>query len=102
MAASNHGHTPAAWTGVTISFIGFLMAAAFTVLAQPVGFVAGVVVVGLGGVVGLVMRSMGMGQQKRLPTRRPQEQSGGRVEQQPESEPASAQPEQREATATNS
>ena len=31
----NHGHTPAAWTGVTIAFIGFCVAGAFTVLADP-------------------------------------------------------------------
>ncbi|WP_338119929.1 HGxxPAAW family protein, partial [Streptomyces scopuliridis] len=26
MAGTSHGHTPAAWTGVTISFIGFCIA----------------------------------------------------------------------------
>ncbi|MEV6315027.1 HGxxPAAW family protein [Streptomyces sp. NPDC051776] len=64
MAGSSHGHTPAAWTGVTIAFIGFLIAGAFTVAAEPVGFVAGLVVVALGGVVGLAMRAAGMGQEK--------------------------------------
>ncbi|MFD1831954.1 MULTISPECIES: HGxxPAAW family protein [Streptomyces] len=62
MAGNNHGHTPAAWTGVTIAFIGFCVASAFTVMAEPVGFWAGVAITLLGGVVGLVMRSMGMGQ----------------------------------------
>ncbi|MEU1310139.1 HGxxPAAW family protein [Streptomyces cinnamoneus] len=62
MSASDHGHTPAAWTGVTIAFIGFCISGAFVVMAKPVGFWAGMVVVALGGVVGLVMRSMGMGQ----------------------------------------
>lgn len=62
MAGNNHGHTPAAWTGVTISFIGFCVASVFTVMAEPVGFWAGVAIVLLGGVVGLVMSSMGMGQ----------------------------------------
>ncbi|MGP3921695.1 HGxxPAAW family protein [Streptomyces sp. 8N616] len=64
MAGSSHGHTPAAWTGVTIAFIGFLISGAFTVLAEPLGFVAGLVVVAIGGVVGLAMRAAGMGQQK--------------------------------------
>ncbi|MEU6572950.1 HGxxPAAW family protein [Streptomyces sp. NPDC046805] len=64
MAGSSHGHTPAAWTGVIIAFIGFLVAGTFTVMAQPVGFWAGLVIVALGGVVGAVMRSMGLGQPK--------------------------------------
>ncbi|MFI9200847.1 HGxxPAAW family protein [Streptomyces sp. NPDC053048] len=62
MSASDHGHTPAAWTGVTIAFIGFCISGAFVVMAKPVGFWAGMVVVALGGVVGLIMRGMGMGQ----------------------------------------
>ncbi|HZG03013.1 MAG TPA: HGxxPAAW family protein [Streptomyces sp.] len=62
MAGNNHGHTPAAWTGVTISFIGFCVASAFTVMAEPVGFWAGVGIIALGALAGLVMRSMGLGQ----------------------------------------
>ncbi|MDT0451735.1 MULTISPECIES: HGxxPAAW family protein [Streptomyces] len=62
MSGSDHGHTPAAWTGVTIAFIGFCISGAFVVMAKPVGFWAGMVVVVLGGVVGGVMRMMGMGQ----------------------------------------
>ncbi|GAA3138614.1 hypothetical protein GCM10010521_26180 [Streptomyces rameus] len=64
MAGSSHGHTPAAWTGVTIAFIGFCVAGAFMVMAQPVGFWAGMAIVLLGGVVGAVMRAMGLGQPK--------------------------------------
>ncbi|MET9080618.1 HGxxPAAW family protein [Streptomyces sp. NPDC090075] len=64
MAGSSHGHTPAAWTGVTIAFIGFCVAGAFMVMAQPLGFWAGMVIVVLGGVVGMIMRSMGLGQPK--------------------------------------
>ncbi|MFF3843880.1 HGxxPAAW family protein [Streptomyces sp. NPDC002328] len=64
MAGSSHGHTPAAWTGVTIAIIGFCVAGAFMVMAQPLGFWAGMVIVVLGGVVGAVMRSMGLGQPK--------------------------------------
>ncbi|MFF2202985.1 HGxxPAAW family protein [Streptomyces sp. NPDC058145] len=80
MAGSSHGHTPAAWTGVIIAFIGFCVAGAFMVMAQPVGFWAGIVIVLLGGVVGVAMRAMGLGQQKRtqatphsgqVPTREP-------------------------------
>ncbi|MET9968514.1 HGxxPAAW family protein [Streptomyces sp. NPDC006356] len=64
MAGSSHGHTPAAWTGVTIAFIGFCVAGAFMVMAQPAGFWAGLGVVILGGVIGWVMRGMGLGQPK--------------------------------------
>ncbi|MFD7706262.1 HGxxPAAW family protein [Streptomyces sp. NPDC059785] len=64
MAGSSHGHghTPAAWTGVIIAFIGFCVAGAFMVMANPVGFWAGMAVILLGAVVGGVMRMMGMGQ----------------------------------------
>ncbi|WP_037668776.1 HGxxPAAW family protein [Streptomyces griseus] len=64
MAGSSHGHTPAAWTGVTIAIIGFAVAGTFMVMAQPLGFWAGMVIVALGGVVGGVMRAMGLGQPK--------------------------------------
>jgi hypothetical protein len=64
MSGSSHGHTPAAWTGVIIAFIGFCIAGMFMVAAQPVGFWAGMVVVLLGGVVGAIMRMMGLGQPK--------------------------------------
>lgn len=61
MAGSSHGHTPAAWTGVTISVIGFCIAGVFMVAADPLGFVGGLAVVLLGGVVGLAMRAAGLG-----------------------------------------
>ncbi|PKW07205.1 hypothetical protein SAMN05428944_5729 [Streptomyces sp. 1222.5] len=64
MAGSSHGHTPAAWTGVTIAFIGFCVAGAFMVMAQPLGFWAGMVIIALGGVVGGIMRAMGLGMPK--------------------------------------
>ncbi|WP_367323865.1 HGxxPAAW family protein [Streptomyces sp. HUAS ZL42] len=71
MAGSSHGHTPAAWTGVTIAFIGFCVAGAFMVMAEPLGFWAGMVIIVLGGVVGLIMKSMGLGQPKDIHAVRP-------------------------------
>ncbi|MDJ0344509.1 HGxxPAAW family protein [Streptomyces sp. H10-C2] len=68
MAGTNHGHTLAAWTGVIIAFIGFCVSGAFMVLAEPMGFWAGLVVVLLGGAVGLVMRAMGLGQPRKTVT----------------------------------
>ncbi|GAA4814907.1 HGxxPAAW family protein [Streptomyces ziwulingensis] len=64
MSDSSHGHTPAAWTGVIIAFIGFCVAGVFMVAAQPVGFWAGIALTLLGAVVGGIMRAMGMGQPK--------------------------------------
>ncbi|MCW5249347.1 MULTISPECIES: HGxxPAAW family protein [unclassified Streptomyces] len=66
MAGSSHGHTPAAWTGVIIAFIGFCVAGMFMVMAQPVGFWAGIGVTLVGGVVGGVMKLMGLGQPKHV------------------------------------
>lgn len=64
MAGSAHGHTPAAWTGVIISFIGFCIAGVFMVAANTAGFWAGMAVILLGGVIGLAMRVAGMGMPK--------------------------------------
>ncbi|TGB14045.1 HGxxPAAW family protein [Streptomyces sp. MZ04] len=62
MAGSSHGHTPAAWTGVIIACIGFCVSGAFMVMANPLGFWAGLVIIGAGGLVGLAMRAAGLGQ----------------------------------------
>ncbi|WP_329036422.1 hypothetical protein OHT61_08320 [Streptomyces sp. NBC_00178] len=64
MAGSSHGHTPAAWTGAIICFIGFCIAGVFMVAAEPVGFWAGIGVVALGGIVGLAMKTAGLGMPK--------------------------------------
>ncbi|WP_405808898.1 hypothetical protein OG729_29530 [Streptomyces sp. NBC_00210] len=64
MAGSSHGHTPAAWTGVTIAFIGFCIAGVFMVAANPLGFWGGIVVILLGGVVGGAMKAAGLGMPK--------------------------------------
>ncbi|MFD7440389.1 HGxxPAAW family protein [Streptomyces sp. NPDC059909] len=69
MAGSSHGHTPAAWTGVTISFIGFCIAGVFMVAANPLGFWAGIAVTLLGGVVGGAMKAAGLGMPKQQPIR---------------------------------
>jgi hypothetical protein len=61
MAGNSHGHTIAGWTGATIVFIGFCVAGIFTVMAEPVGFWAGVVIIALGAVVGLALRLAGFG-----------------------------------------
>ncbi|UED83628.1 HGxxPAAW family protein [Streptomyces profundus] len=78
----HHGNTPAAWTGVIIAFIGFCVCSYFTVVAEPWGVAAGGVVLLLACVVGLVMRSMGLGQEpavSRSP-REPRESAAGSVD----------------------
>ncbi|MFF8828961.1 HGxxPAAW family protein [Streptomyces sp. NPDC015131] len=59
--ASDHGHTPAAWTGSIISFTGFCVAGAFMVADHPLGFWVGMGVILLGGVVGGAMKLAGLG-----------------------------------------
>ncbi|MEU9076551.1 HGxxPAAW family protein [Kitasatospora sp. NPDC004745] len=63
MAAAAHGHTPAAWTGVTISFIGSGIAGVAMILPSVLLVWAGLAVVLAGGVVGKAMSMAGMGKQ---------------------------------------
>lgn len=62
MSSSGHGHSPAAWTGVIISFIGFCVGGVFVVLANVPGFWAGIALMAVGAVVGGIMKVAGMGQ----------------------------------------
>ncbi|MGW6459051.1 HGxxPAAW family protein [Streptomyces sp. NPDC055078] len=64
MSGTAHGHTPAAWTGVTISFLGFCVAGVFMVAVNPLGFWGGLAIVFLGPVVGMAMKSAGLGMPK--------------------------------------
>ena len=59
--SDSHGNTPAAWTAVTVMFIGFLISGIAVVWEKPWLFFAGLGVVALGAVVGKVMSMMGMG-----------------------------------------
>ena len=61
LMSDSHGHTPAAWTAVTIMFLGFLISGLALVFALEWLFFVGLVVVALGAVVGKVMQMMGMG-----------------------------------------
>ncbi|GAA2288024.1 hypothetical protein OKJ48_28895 [Streptomyces kunmingensis] len=65
MADSSHGHTPAAWTGVIIAFIGFIVAGTFMVMVQPVGFWVGMALLVIAPIVGGVMSMAGMGKPRR-------------------------------------
>ncbi|KJS54945.1 HGxxPAAW family protein [Streptomyces rubellomurinus] len=63
MSAAAHGHTPAAWTGVVIAFIGFGVAGVAMILPSPLLVWAGMAVVLVGGIVGKAMAMAGMGKQ---------------------------------------
>lgn len=62
----DHGHTPAAWTGAIISFIGFCAGGAFMVAAKPVPFWGSMVVILLGPLVGGIMKMMGLGRKEQV------------------------------------
>jgi hypothetical protein len=58
---ASHGNTPAAWTAVTIMFVGFLIAGLALPFDVPWLFFVGIGVVVVGAVTGKVMQMMGMG-----------------------------------------
>jgi hypothetical protein len=60
--ASEHGHTPAAWTAVAIMFVGVMVGAIGVVIANIPMLFAGLGVVALGAITGGVMAMMGLGQ----------------------------------------
>ncbi|MEU7021117.1 HGxxPAAW family protein [Streptomyces sp. NPDC046203] len=64
MSGSAHGHTPAAWAGVIIAFIGFCVGGVFMVGANVVGFWVGIGLMLLGAIVGGVLKMVGMGTPK--------------------------------------
>jgi hypothetical protein len=58
---ASHGNTPAAWTAVTIMFVGFLISGFALPLELPLLFFVGIGIVIVGAVTGKVMQMMGMG-----------------------------------------
>ncbi|MEY9963773.1 hypothetical protein ABIA33_001806 [Streptacidiphilus sp. MAP12-16] len=61
MSGSAHGHTTAAWTGVSICFLGFMVAGVAMVVPSPVLVVVGLVVAAVGPIVGKAMSVAGFG-----------------------------------------
>jgi len=60
----NHGQTVAAWTAVIIMLVGSTVSAIAVVISSPLIFWIGMVICLLGGIAGLVLRSMGYGQKR--------------------------------------
>lgn len=58
---ANHGNTPAAWTGVFLVLVGFVVAGLGLVFESWLWFWIGVAFAPLGMIVGYVMAKMGLG-----------------------------------------
>jgi hypothetical protein len=59
--SANHGSTPAAWTGVLIVLVGFVVGGLGLVLENMVVFWIGVACAPIGALVGFAMGKMGLG-----------------------------------------
>ena len=60
--SSQHGNTPAAWTGVTIVLLGFLVGGIGLALENMTMFWVGVALGPIGGIVAAIMSKMGLGE----------------------------------------
>jgi hypothetical protein len=60
--SAHHGNTPAAWAGVTIVLIGFLVGGLGLVFENMTVFWVGVALGPIGGIVAAIMSKMGMGE----------------------------------------
>lgn len=59
--SAHHGNTPAAWTGVLIVLVGFVVGGLGLVISSMPVFWVGVALGPIGGIVGVVMARMGYG-----------------------------------------
>jgi hypothetical protein len=59
--SAHHGNTPAAWTGVTIILLGFIVGAIGLLIGSWVMFWVGIALLPAGVVVWKVMEMMGLG-----------------------------------------
>ena len=59
--AAHHGNTPAAWTGVTLILLAFVVGGIGLVIGSMLVFWVGVALAPIGIVVGKVMQMMGLG-----------------------------------------
>ena len=58
---THHGNTPAAWIGVAIVLVGFVVGGVGLLIESMPVFWLGVVIAPLGGIVGMVLGKMGLG-----------------------------------------
>jgi hypothetical protein len=62
---AHHGNTPAAWTGVTLILVGFIVGGIGLMIDNWVVFWIGVALCPLGAIIGKIMQVMGMGAEPR-------------------------------------
>lgn len=60
---AHHGNTPAAWTGVMIILVGFVVGGIGLVVDNMTLFWVGLVLLPAGAIVGKIMQMMGLGAQ---------------------------------------
>lgn len=60
----SHGNTVAAWTGVIIAILAFLVGTIGVVIAKPTIFWIGIGLLVVAGIIGKVLALMGFGAQK--------------------------------------
>lgn len=58
---AHHGNTPAAWTGVMIILIGFVVGGIGLMVGSELVFWIGVALAPIGAIVGKIMQKMGLG-----------------------------------------
>ena len=58
---AHHGNTPAAWTGVLIILVGFVVGGLALVIGSWPMFWVGVVIAVVGPIVGKIMQKLGLG-----------------------------------------
>ena len=58
---AHHGNTPAAWTGVMIILVGFVVGGIGLVIENMTVFWVGVALLPAGAIVGKIMQKMGLG-----------------------------------------
>jgi hypothetical protein len=59
----NHGQTPAAWVAVGLIILGSTVSSVAVLLARPIFFWVGIAIVAIGGIVGAILHSAGLGQE---------------------------------------
>jgi hypothetical protein len=64
--AAHHGNTPAAWTGVTLVLLAFVVGGIGLVIGSMTVFWIGVALAPLGVIVGKIMQKMGLGAEQRV------------------------------------
>jgi len=62
---AHHGNTPAAWTGVTILLVGFVVGGLGLILGSWLWFWIGVAIGLVAPIIGKIMQAMGLGTEPR-------------------------------------